>query len=205
MLHTKTVEPGTLDVIRALFSKPYMQPYLLVGGTALALQLGHRSSTDIDLFTNKPHDTEELLELLKQDFDIEVRNRYKHALFVNINTVKTDIVKQNSNIIDAPVIIDNIRMASLKEIAPMKLLAITNRGRKRDFIDLFFLIQHFSLEKMLLFYKEKFESDNYYFILRSLTYFVDADTDSDLKYYFPFSWKKIKNAIIKETAKLHYE
>jgi len=202
MLHTETVEPGTLDVIRALFSKQYMQPYLLVGGTALALQLGHRSSTDIDLFTNKPHDTEQLLELLKQDFAVEVRNRYKNSLFVNINTVKTDIVRQNGNIIDNPIIIEGIRMASLKEMAPMKLLAITNRGRKRDFIDIYFLIQQFSLEKMLLFFKEKFENENYYLILRSLTYFIDADKDGDLKYYFPFNWKKIKKAIIEETSKI---
>ncbi len=133
MLHTETVEPGTLDVIRALFARQYMQPYLLVGGTSLALQIGHRSSTDIDLFTNKPHDTEQLLELLKQDFDVEVRNRYKNSLFVNINSVKTDIVKQNANMIDEPLIVEGIRMASVKEIAPMKLLAITNRGEEKGF------------------------------------------------------------------------
>lgn len=202
MLHTKTVEPGTLGVIQELFAKQYMQPYLLVGGTALALQLGHRSSTDIDLFTNKKHDPEQLLELLNQDFDVFVRNTYKHALFVNINAVKADIVRQNCNIIDEPLVMDGVRMASLKEIAPMKLLAISNRGRKRDFIDLFFLLQHFSLEQMLLFYKEKFENDNFYLILRSLTYFVDADKDTDLKYYFKQKWGSIKKAIIKEATKI---
>lgn len=202
MLHTKTVEPGTLDVIQALFKKNYMQPYILVGGTSLALQIGHRSSTDIDLFTNKPHDTEQLLELLKQDFDVELRNRYQHALFVNINGVKTDIVTQSCRLIDEPVYADGLRLASLKEIAPMKLLAITNRGRKRDFIDLYFLIQQFSLEKMFGFYKEKFETDNYYLILRSLTYFKDADMDGDLKYYFPYKWDNIKKAIVKETMKI---
>ena len=202
MLHTKTVEPGTLDVIRALSAKEYMQPYLLVGGTSLALQIGHRSSTDIDFFTNEPHDTEQLLELLKQDFDVEVRNRYKHALFVNINTVKTDIVRQNANLIDKPVVIEGIRMASLKEIAPMKLLAITNRGRRRDFIDLYFLINEFSLEQMLHFFRQKFENENYYLILRSLTYFVDADEDSDLKYYFGFDWEHVKQTIVKEVRKI---
>jgi len=75
-------------------------------------------------------------------------------------------------------------------------------GRKRDFIDLYFLIQQFSLEKLLLLFKEKFENDNYYIILRSLTYFKDADEDADLKYYFPYNWDDIKKTIVNETRKI---
>jgi len=183
MLHSKTVEPRTLGLIKSLCSKDYMQPYLLVGGTALALQIGHRSSTDIDFFTNKPHDTHQLLNNLKNDFIVQEKNAYRHALFTDIDGIKTDIVYQKCNIIDAPVIMNEIKMASLKEIAPMKLLALTNRGRKRDFIDIYFLMREFTLERMLLFFKEKFENDNFYLITRSLVYFEDADKDHDLKYF----------------------
>ena len=202
MLYTKTVEPGTLGVIKDLFTKPYLDGYLLAGGTALALQLGHRTSTDIDLFITTPHDTQNLLENLKQDFQVEVRNIYRHALFINVNTVKTDIIFQKCNLIDIPVLSEGISLASLKEIAAMKLLAITNRVRKRDFVDLYFLIQHFSLAKMLSFYKEKFETDIYYLVLRSLTYFADAEEDSDLKYFFDVDWNRIKSTIIEEVKKI---
>ena len=200
MLQTKAVEPITLGLIKDLFNHDYIKPYLLVGGTALALQIGHRTSTDIDLFINTPHDTEYLLNALQQDYEVFVRNRFRHALFVDINGIKADIIFQKCHLIDSSVIIEGIKMASLKEIAAMKLLAVTNRGRKRDFIDLFFLLKEFPLIEMLLFFKEKFENDNYFLILRSLTYFEDAEEDEELKYFFTESWDEIK-AQISEAVK----
>lgn len=204
MLHTKTVEPGTLGIIKKLCSKEYMQPYLLVGGTALALQIGHRSSTDIDFFINEPHDVNNLFISLNNDFDVKERNAYRHALFIDIEGVKTDIVYQKCNIIDKPVIIEGVKMGSLKELAPMKLLAITNRGRKRDFIDIYFLMKYFSLENMLHLFTEKFENPNHYLVTRSLTYFEDAEMDQDLKYYFDESWSFIKSYIIAEVKKIRF-
>ncbi|MBS1640179.1 MAG: nucleotidyl transferase AbiEii/AbiGii toxin family protein [Bacteroidetes bacterium] len=204
MLHTKAVESRTLGVIQSLCNKDYMHPYLLVGGTALALQIGHRTSTDIDFFINHPHDTNQLLINLKNDFLINEKNAYRHALFVDVEGIKTDIVYQKCNIIDEPKIIDGVKMASLKEIAPMKLLALTNRGRKRDFIDIYFLMKEFTLERMLFFFKEKFENDNFYLITRSLIYFEDADKDHDLKYFFNETWNEIKKYIVHEVKEVGF-
>ena len=150
MLHTETVEPSTLDLIRQLQSKPYLDNFLLVGGTALALQMGHRSSTDIDLFFNQPFNTEILRAEIEIDFTCDVKSVYRFALFLYINNIKTDIVFQKSNLLNEPVIIEDIKMASLQDLCAMKLMAITNRGKLRDFVDIYFLQRQFTLTDMLL-------------------------------------------------------
>ncbi len=199
MLQAKTVEPDTLVLIKKLQSKPYMQNFLLVGGTALALQLGHRTSTDIDLFYHQKFDTSLLRSEIENDFDCEVKTVYRFALFIYVEKIKTDIVFQRSNMLKEPLVIDGIKMASLDDLAAMKLMAITNRGKLRDFVDIFILLQKFSLDEMVEMWAKKFESDNYQLVLRSLTYFADAIDEGNLKWFFPFNWKKIqvtiKNAV----------
>lgn len=202
MLHTKAIEPGTLGVILKLQSKPYMQNFLLVGGTALALQLGHRTSTDIDLFFNASFDTTILRKELEIDFECEIKSVYRFALFLYVEGIKTDIVFQKSKLLFPPIIIDAVKMASLPDLAAMKLMAITNRGKLRDFVDIYILLQHFSLQEMLDFWSEKFSNNNYELVLRSLTYFDDATKESNLKWFFPFNWNKIKKSIIQSVQQI---
>ncbi len=196
MLYTKAVEPSTLGLIQKIQSKSYMQNFLLVGGTALALQLGHRTSTDIDLFYNISFDTELLRKELETDFECEIKSVYRFALFLQIEKVKTDIVYQKSKILNPIVLINGVRMASLQDLAAMKLMAITNRGKLRDFVDIYILLQQFNLNEMMWWWKEKFNNENYELVLRSLTYFEDAQEESNLKWFFAFDWEKIKNEIV---------
>ena len=156
MLQRETVEPGTLSLIYSLQSKDYLQQFILVGGTALALQLGHRTSTDIDLFTNESFDVPDLLTSLQLDYEVEIKHQMRHALLTGIETIKTDFVFQSSDMIDAVLIEEGVRMATLKEIAAMKIGAITARGKKRDFVDLYCLLDHFSLEEMLHAFLQKY-------------------------------------------------
>ena len=196
MLHTKAVESRTLGLIQRIQSKTYMQNFLLVGGTALALQLGHRTSTDIDLFYNISFNTELLRKELESDFECQIKSVYKFALFLQIEKIKTDIVFQKSKILNPHILIDGIKMASLQDLAAMKLMAITNRGKLRDFVDIYILLQQFSLTEMMLWWNEKFNNENYELVLRSLTYFEDAEIESELKWFFDFDWNEIKNKII---------
>lgn len=94
MLQRKTVEPDTLSLIYDLQSKRYTSDFLLVGGTALALQIGHHTSTDIDLFSTESFDVDSLLIQLQGDFDLSIRSRMTHALLLDINHIKTDFVFQ---------------------------------------------------------------------------------------------------------------
>lgn len=202
MLFLQTVEPHTLSVIQTLQSKNFLADFLLVGGTALALQLGHRTSTDIDLFTTKRFSPNELLIQLQEHFSLRINNQMIHALLIEIENVKSDFVYQPSTIIGALVVEQNVRMASLKDIAAMKISAITARGRKRDFIDLYILLQHFTLPEVIDFFLLKYPNATTILAIRSLFYFEDADQDFDPKCFFEYSWDKIKASIIKQASKL---
>jgi hypothetical protein len=127
MLHKKTVEPNTLSLIYSLQSKNYTNNFLLVGGTSLALQIGHRTSTGIDFFTNERFDVVSLLNFLREDYnDLTIRNQMSHAVLMEINNIKSVFVFQPA------AIIDNVRMASMREISAMKISAIIARAKKRD-------------------------------------------------------------------------
>jgi len=202
MLQRETVEPHTLSLIYDLQSKPFTENFLLVGGTALALQLGHRTSTDIDLFTQVPFDVESLLLQIQSDFKISIRSRMPHALLLDINTVKTDLVFQPSVLIEPPVIMEGIKMASLLEIAAMKIGAITARGRKRDFIDLYCLLDKYSLKEMLSAFLRKYPQATLELAMRSLFYFEDANDDLEPRCFFAYDWSSIKDKIRKEAQKV---
>jgi hypothetical protein len=202
MLHTTTVEPDTLSLIQSLQSKPYTQDFLLVGGTALALQLGHRTSTDIDLFTTLRFDPVELLTMLRTEYNISIRHQMNHAILIDVAEVKTDFVFQPSKIIGEIISEENIRMASMQDIAAMKISAITARGRKRDFIDLYCLMRHFTLKEIIDFFLKKYPDATAMLAIKSLFYFEDAENDFDPKCFFKYNWESVKKAITQAAKKL---
>jgi predicted nucleotidyltransferase component of viral defense system len=172
---------------------PVLAPFYLVGGTALALQFGHRKSIDLDFFCDEAHDQEEIIAALpepKMEF-----GRGKVFLGLYVNEVKCDFVHFMFPRVKELIIEEGIRMASPLEIAAMKLWAITRRGAKKDFIDLYFLMEQFSLKEMLDFFARKFPTIEPFMVIRSLTYFEDADQESDPEMYINISWADIKEAV----------
>jgi hypothetical protein len=116
MLQTRTVEPATLGLLTQLMSQPYLEQFALVGGTALALQLGHRFSVDLDLFTSEPFDKDDLIEDLKIDFNISIESESRNIVITNINNVKVDFVKVPYPIIFPIQFIENIRLLDIRDI-----------------------------------------------------------------------------------------
>ncbi len=202
MLQRKTVEPHTLSLIYDLQSRRYTKNFLLVGGTALALQIGHRTSTDIDLFSLERFDVESLLLNIQEDFTINIRSRMSHALLVDIDLVKTDFVFQPSVMIEPVVEMEGVRMASKLEIAAMKIGAITARGRKRDFVDLYCLLNDFSLPDMITAFVKKYPAATPELAIRSLFYFEDANDDLEPRCFFDYNWNMVKEKIKREAQKL---
>lgn len=202
MLHRNTVEPHTLSLIQDLQSRLYTKNFLLAGGTALVLQPGHRTSIDIDLFSIVRFDIDSLLLNIQQDFKISIRSRMSHALLVDIDLVKTDFVFQPSVMIEPVEELDGVRMASRLEIAAMKIGAITARGRKRDFIDLYCLLNYFSLPDIIDAFLRKFPAATPELAIRSLFYFEDANDDLEPRCFFDYSWNKVKEKIKREAQKL---
>jgi len=202
MLQTHTIESSTLDILKRLQHVPELANTRLVGGSAIALYIGHRHSIDIDLFgLIEHHDIVLLLNELGFDsffIDLNIRN-IKH---LRINNVKVDIVNYNYKWIEPAVEANGLRIAGLKDISAMKLNAITGRGSKKDFIDLYFLLKKFSLKEMLEFYQDKYPGNSLFMVVKSLSYFEDAEKNDMPLMLENVNWEKIKNQIKNEILKL---
>lgn len=202
MLQTQTVSPDLLELLEKIMKLSSFNDYLLVGGTSLALQLGHRNSIDIDLFGNCEIDEELFTRTLNEFGTFEVFKKTKNILITSINGVKVDFVNYKYPLLRDYVVIDGIRMASKQDIAAMKINAIAGRGSKKDFIDLFFLLNEFSLAEIIDFYLQKYFDGSKFMAIKSLSYFSDADIDKTPDVYLDFNWETCKQKIIEEILKL---
>lgn len=197
MLSVQAVTPHTLELLKTLSAKPELNGMRLVGGTSLALQYGHRQSIDLDFFGHINIGQDELVAKLSETGSLTVTNRTPHILQTIINNVKVDFVEYGFyKWIDQPIIEAGICLASDKDIAAMKVNAIMGRGSKKDFIDLFVLLQHYSLSEILQFYKLKYPEYSEYRALLSMTYFEDAEMQDTPRLFIQDSWEDIKRTII---------
>jgi predicted nucleotidyltransferase component of viral defense system len=200
MLYKKTVEPSTLGLLTELMTLPELEQFRLVGGTALSLLLGHRNSIDLDLFTDEPFDSDLLIYKLSDAFpEFSAKEKKGPRLFFTyINNVKVDFVHTFEKFTFASNTIEGIRFASLEEIIALKLNAIAGRGAKKDFWDLHELLGHFSFDQMFSFYQTRYPNNSAMMIIKSITYFVEADMDSDPYSFKKVKWDKIKKEIIEK-------
>jgi hypothetical protein len=145
MLQTNTVEKSTLDLLIKLQSIPLLSHLRLVGGTALALQIGHRKSIHLDFFGTIEETGLEIAHEIRQYgiVNIEIMLDRKSIKMFTIENVKVDIVNYPYDWIDSLIESEGVKMAGKKDIAPMKMAAITNRGSKKDFVDIYFLLKEF--------------------------------------------------------------
>jgi predicted nucleotidyltransferase component of viral defense system len=198
MLQYQTVEPATLDLLKRIQQLPVFSSHRLVGGTSLALQFGHRLSIDLDFFSENLVEHEEILINIKPLGKVDIVSKSKYISCFFIDDIKVDFVSLPYKWIDEPVLEDSIRLASIKDIAAMKLAAITNRGSKKDFIDLALLIDQLGLRQMMNLYHEKYPDGMEMMVLRSLVYFDDADVQSDPVMLVSYDWECVKKLILDE-------
>ena len=176
MLHKEAVDKATLDLLIQLQAKEYLKGFNLVGGTALALRLGHRKSIDIDLFSDFSFDVAQMLERLSTDFNFKLFFSANNTIKGSINNVQVDILAHRYPLVSEPLTEDHIIMLSPQDIIALKLNAITTSGQRvKDFIDLFYLLREFNLSEMISFYKTKYKQYNEVNVLKSITYFNDVD------------------------------
>ena len=202
MLHFETISTGTLDLLRQIQNNPDFAGTRLVGGTALALQIGHRTSIDLDFFGHTDLEPIEIHQELKAYGSVSIRSSSRRIQRFVVNGVQMDLVEYDYPWLDAPIISEGLRLASCRDIAAMKLSAITNRGTRKDFVDLAFLLEHFSLPEMLGFYASKFAGGSRFTVLKSLVFFDDAEEDPMPNMRIPFDWDAAKRRIAKAVADL---
>lgn len=196
MLHLETIDAKTLQLLKQLQSFQVFNQLRLVGGTGLALQIGHRKSVDIDLFGKVSGDEYDVLNQIQSISDYTVLKKSKNINVFLISGIKVDIVNYPYEWISQPMIDQNMRIADLADIAAMKLSAITGRGTKKDFIDLYFLLKKFDLRKIFSFYNQKYPDGSEFLVLKSLSYFEDADQDEMPVMLIPQDWDIIKTEIL---------
>lgn len=180
------------------------QGFYLAGGTALALQLGHRTSRDLDFYTLRHFDNIKLIKEFKRIFGKEVKEkaREKDTLFLKIKQTDLSFFRYSYKLIRPSVPYLTVNLASSEDIGAMKIESILGRGKKRDFVDIYFLVEKYGFQELLKFQRQKYpELFNEQEYLRALLYFDDADKPQKdrkrLYLYRNISWQEIKWGIEK--------
>jgi predicted nucleotidyltransferase component of viral defense system len=207
MLQKSAVRGPLWNLLKDLQKSSVFENYFLVGGTALSLQLGHRISDDIDLFTRADINKEEIFDFLNSNYAgrYQVNNIQNIILQIAIDEIKVDFVKHNYNLIEEVRTEDGINYLGKKDISAMKLMAVANRGdQAKDFVDIYYLLQEISLNEMFDYYKQKYNQNDISSIKRSLVYFDDVTVSNWASVKLlndKLSVDKIKSTIINEMNK----
>lgn len=202
MLQVETVEPRAFSILEELMKMPRLKQFSLVGGTALSLQYGHRKSVDLDLFSNKPFENEEIINALRKKFKASFATRItnpRFGVFCFVDDVKIDLIRHPHPLIRPEKNIDGIRIFSTEDIIAMKVQAVLGRGKKKDFWDIAELLNHFSIADFVNFHKEKYASQILLIsIPHALTYFGEADESEDPISLKKQTWDSVKKIIQKK-------
>ena len=194
-LHRDAVSQALMELLQTLMQDPFFTDFYLVGGTSLALRFAHRESIDIDLFTHQSFDSAAFSERLKEQYGMIEAAVPENSVSGWINDIKLDLIAHRYPLLRAIDVIDGIRLASIADVAAMKLNAIANRGSKKDFFDVHSLLELFSLTELLAFFEEKYSQVNSFTVLKSLTYFDDAEADPEPLSLVDTSWHDVKVAL----------
>ena len=202
MFQNTILDKNTSTILHRLFGVPYIKKnFALAGGTALALQIGHRLSVDLDLFAPKPFLIPSLQDTLRKNFKemyVPVKTG-RMMFFAKINKVKIDFVMELRPLLMKFIEEENIKLFSVPDIAAMKLHTICGRGKKKDFFDLYTLLHIYSWDELKEFFVKKYSEYELIFLYRSIHYFSDADLDPDVHALAEYKakWTDIKKFIKK--------
>ncbi len=209
MLYFNTVNKFLRESLLRIMTVSEFSQFRLVGGTALSLQIGHRESIDIDLFSDADYNTIEFKKISScleamfpyvkySPFDPAIGKSYLIGESAE-KALKLDIYYTDS-FIDPPLVKDNIRLATIEEIIAMKVDVIQRGGRKKDFWDLHELFNNYNFEEMLNLHEKRYPySHDKKLILQNFTDFTLADNDFDpiclLGKYWVFIKEDIENIV----------
>jgi len=197
MLRTETIERDTFELLTALMQDEQMNHFNLVGGTALALYMGHRKSVDLDLFSPINFDIDKLEKHLNETYGFLKQKQSDATLLGFINGIKIDCIRYNYPLIQPVFIQDNIRLCSMPDIAAMKFVAISQNGtRLKDFVDVAYLSTKMSLNEMVESFEKKYPNNHKVSALKGLSYHNDIDFRYEIELMTgKFKWKAIEKRI----------
>lgn len=203
-MHSDALLPATQQVMQKLGGASFLDNFYLSGGTALALHIGHRESEDLDFFTPDAFDPQHLqsaVEMVGRLIGVEIAEGTLNAF---LDGVKLQFLHYPYRLLEPPVAWAGLSLSAVIDIACTKLLTISMRGSKKDFVDLYFLLQQYSLAELLAKVDQKYVNADYnrVHLAKSLLYFEDAEAQPMPRMIQKVSWEEVKAFItraVKET------
>lgn len=200
--HPNTLPPATAQLAQTIQDKqeslPFLSSFYLSGGTGLSLQLGHRESEDLDFFSQSPFDPEQVQQQLLSLGSLSQTELAPGTINTFVNGVKLQFLEYPYPLLEPTISWNDMQLSSVIDIACTKLQTISMRGGKKDFVDLYFLFQQFSLNELFTKVDQKYATIDYSktHILKSLTYFADADQQPMPRMVEDVSWETVKTRIV---------
>ncbi|MDD5071713.1 MAG: nucleotidyl transferase AbiEii/AbiGii toxin family protein [Patescibacteria group bacterium] len=200
----KPINKKTRLVLEKISQSDLVEKFYLAGGTALAMALEHRESIDLDWFCQTGFSNQEIKAKLSKVGNFKVINESEGTVNGLVDEVRVSFLRYQYKLIFPLAAIGKIKLADERDIAAMKIDAISSRGSKKDFIDIFFLLKKYSLEELIGFFKRKYAEIDYnrLHILKSLVYFVEADNEPMPIMIKDVNWEEVKKEIGEKVNKL---
>lgn len=198
-MHPETINQKTKRVFFKISQNDLVKDFYLAGGTALAIHLGHRESIDLDFFSQKNFSLSKIKNELSTQGSFSLISEEEGTLHCLLDEVKLSFFYYPYPMLFPLVDFEKVALADERDISAMKIDAISSRGSKKDFVDLYFLLEKYSLSELMGFFEKKYDKIkfNKLHILKSLIFFEDAEVEPDPIMLKNISWDKIKDRIRK--------
>lgn len=202
--HREVITASTEATLRVLRDAAMLEQFYLAGGTGLALRFGHRLSQDLDFFASDLFDEEPLLQRLQGLRDFSLVAKEPHTLHATIQGTRVTFLGYAYPVLFPFVRFQDVAIADPRDIACMKVSAIASRGTKRDFVDLYLCARRFSLADILEWFDRKYARARYnkLHLLKSLTFFDDAEKDPMPHMLVPLDWDEVKQFFLQDVPRL---
>jgi hypothetical protein len=202
--HRETVDAGVERTLRDLHDVAILTSFYLAGGTGLALRLGHRRSVDLDFFLGEDFNEDYVLQKLQHLKGFALIAKEPGTIYANIRKTKVSFIAYAYPILFPFQPFLGVNVADSRDIGCMKISAIASRGTKRDFVDLYCLAREYDLKQLLGWFTNKFSRTNCSMphILKSLSYFEEAEKDPMPHMLMPLSWEEVKQFFAREAPRL---
>lgn len=211
-MNWNVIDKQRYHILERVVNTITIKNYYLAGGTALALQTGIRESFDFDFFIQEEFDENLLIQELETIGNLEITVCRKRTVHVILEGIQFTFLYFPNELIEPKIStkeIAGLYIASIKDIAAMKLIAISQRGTKKDFFDLYYICNHFhmKIKEILELLEKKYSKDkiNYLHVIQSLAYFDDAEDENLPVVFIEYNWEVIKEYYIKEQKSLYSE
>ncbi|HXV61650.1 MAG TPA: nucleotidyl transferase AbiEii/AbiGii toxin family protein [Vicinamibacteria bacterium] len=202
--HPEVISDDAQRLLVILNASALTPRFYLAGGTGLALRYGHRRSVDFDFFSLEPFEEDALLTSLRKHEPLSVLSRAPSTLHLVVSEIKVSFLGYPYPLLFALDRYGGVDVADVRDIACMKLSAVASRGTRRDFVDLYMVAKQYSLGEILALFIRKYAGIEYnrMHLLKSLSYFEDAEVDPPLQMLTELSWSEVKEFFRRESTAL---